>query len=101
MPARIKKYSLNLSTTKQSVDMPRRARVLHVYIDDQVIVIDAVQDEDNDTKAFDVNNQRYFEVVTTNGWAPEGSHVGSVSLVIGKGSKAATKAFHVYEVRSR
>lgn len=97
----IRSYSLNFSRPKQTIDMPKRARVLHVYRDGNRIALDAVLVEDADTRAFDVKHQRYFEVVATGGACPEGSHVGSVTLDVGSGKKVTTTAFHVYEVRGR
>lgn len=97
----IRPYFLNFGRQKQTIDMPKRARVLHIYRDGKQIAMDAVQDEDNDTRAFDVKHQRYFEVVATGGACPEGTHIGSVALEAGQTKKDVINAFHIYEVRAR
>ena len=100
MTAKIKTYSLHYGFGKQTVDMPKRAKVLYVYPNDAHIAIDAAVVEDADTRAFDVKHQRYFEVVASGQPCPEGTHLGSVSVHEG-GKKASTRGFHVYEVRGR
>lgn len=99
MTAMIRTVYLTHAGGKQAVNLPKRARPLHVYRSGESIAIDVVQDEDADTRAFDVSHQRYFEVVTRNGVVPLGARIGSVELTVG--SRSAAVAFHVFEVQGR
>jgi hypothetical protein len=101
MTAMIRTVRLKHVIGKQAIDLPKRARPLHIYLDDGSIAMDVVQDEDADTRAFDVKNQRYFEVVTRGAPAPVGAHIGSVVLAGDRGAKFHTVAAHVYEVQAR
>lgn len=97
MTAMIRTVRLEIRNGKQAIDLPKRARPLYIYRDGEKIAMDCVQDEDADTRAFDVNHQRYFEVITRGDVCPAGAHVGSIC----QGTVKSGTAFHVYEVRGR
>ena len=100
MAQKTQTYFLHYGYGKQTIDMPKRAKVLSVYPADAHIAIDAAVIEDADTRAFDIKHQRYFEVAAAGQFCPEGTHVGSVSLEEGAKKKSA-RGFHVFEVRGR
>jgi len=90
------KYPLSADAGAQPLAMPRRARIISVGVDDNVIVIFAEVFEDADTKAFDVKHSRTFVVVSAGSSVPEGAgFVGSC------GTKSGRRLldFHVYEIR--
>lgn len=98
----IRTYGVNYGERKQAISMVRRARVISVYAQGENIALDAEVLEDNDTRAFDVDYQRFFQVVASGRERPaEGVYVGSVTLPVVKlpHKKTETVAFHVYEVK--
>lgn len=101
MSTLIRTFGINYGERKQAISMVRRARVIFVYAQGENIALDAEVLEDNDTRAFDVDYQRFFQVVASGRERPEGSYVGSVTLSVVKlpHKKTETVAFHVYEVR--
>lgn len=93
----IVKYALNAASAAQAVDMPRRARVLYVALDEGGPALFAELLEDADTKAFDVKHVRHFAVVMSGGTVPEGAgYVGSCAAKVGR--KLAD--YHIYEMRA-
>lgn len=88
----IVKYVLNAVTVPQSVNMPRRARILYLTAGHSNLWLFAEVLEDADTKAFDVQHVRHFVAVSSGGAVPEGA--GYIGSCHGK-----LNDFHVYETR--
>ncbi|HSV90884.1 MAG TPA: hypothetical protein VLH80_07275 [Nitrospiraceae bacterium] len=101
----ILKYALTCEAQPQVVDMPRRARVLYVCMDERGPCLFAEVLQDADTKAFDVKHQRHFVVVMAGGVIPEGAgYIGSCVARLELADKARgyirrIADYHVFEVR--
>lgn len=99
MARMIRAYQLNCSAAVQAIDMPRRARVMHVAIGEGGPQLFAEVLEDADTKAFDVRHVRRFVVVMAGYAVPEGAgYVGSCVTSVRNRHQAAD--YHVYEIRA-
>lgn len=97
MARQIIKYPLADTAPVQSVDMPRRARVIHVSLEQGVPALFAEVLVDADTTAFDVKHLRHFAVVCSGGTVPEGAgYVGSCASKVG----LRHVDYHIYEIRS-
>jgi hypothetical protein len=96
MARMIVKYPLTAAGAPQSIDMPRRARVLYVCMAEEGPALVAEVLQDADTKAFDVKHLRCFVVLMAGGVIPEGAgYVGSCVTKVGK----RVADYHVFEVR--
>lgn len=95
----VRRFTLNKTMDgPQSVDMPKRARVMSVYGLNGRVAIDAEVFEDADTKAFDRAHQRHFQLVSAGELIPEGVQVGSFCAT---SPERQTRVYHLFEVRGR
>jgi hypothetical protein len=97
MSRHIHRYELSTGSPQtQAINMPKRARIIHTAISStrRGLVLCAIVEEDNDTRAFDRGvHQRHFVVVEDGREIPEpGGYVGSVQV------SSTSSCLHVFEV---
>jgi len=67
-------FSLRIFSDPQTISMPRRARIVHVYVSRVDVQLFAEVEEDADTKAFDTGKHlRTFIVLNGGAPVPEGA----------------------------
>lgn len=97
MPNVLKRYQLTTALSPQVVNMPKRARILHVAVTEKGPALSTTAEENADTRAFDTGkHERFFQVASDGMVAPEGVYVGTVQA---RGNQ--TNCYHVFEVRGR